>query len=200
MPLCVRAWCVVRRKHAQEAGRKLAAKLKPGDWIAVQDRRTVDPVFPFMIGRVVCADGSNRSRLNDQGCIVKTVSEKETIDGQRFDAGDMVVTVRWCKHCMLQGVLTLWWCRYSRDTADCEGLTFEIAEFGVFNSTELRAGQFKMDKVDAPIPVHVPSCGGADSGGGSDSDDDAPLRNISGLTSQRTLPKAIERNILHECW
>lgn len=82
----------VRRQLSQQVGQKLAKTLKPGDWIAVQDRRTVDPVFPFMIGRARCADGSTDG---EQGCVVETLTEKKTIDGQRFDAGDSLVAVEW---------------------------------------------------------------------------------------------------------
>jgi hypothetical protein len=160
----------VRRKLAQQVGQKLAVKLKPGDWIAVQDRRTVDPVFPFMIGRAMGADGTSDA---NQDCIVKTATEKQTINGQRFDAGDSAVAVR----------------LYTRLASDPEGMTFEAAEIGLFNSTELRAIQFKMTQDDAPLLTNDDS-----------DDDDVPLGRLCGLKPHFSLDQQIERAILHECW
>lgn len=84
--------------------------------------------------------------------------------------------------------------RYNRVPADSEGLTFEAAELGLFNSTELRAAGFKMILLEEPIRVTAAT---AES---DDSDDDVAMGSLFALKPQHALPKQIERTILHECW
>ena len=87
--------------------------------------------------------------------------------------------------------------RYNRVPADCEGLTFESAELGLFNSTELRAAGFKMTLLEEPIRAITTAADDSDS---DDSDDDVAMGSLFALKPQYALPKQIERTILHECW
>ena len=89
--------------------------------------------------------------------------------------------------------------RYSRVPADSEGLTFESAEFGLFNSTELRAAGFKMILLEEPIRVTAATAATGDSES-DDSDGDVAMGSLFALKPQHDLPKQTERTILHECW
>jgi hypothetical protein len=89
--------------------------------------------------------------------------------------------------------------RYNRVPADSEGLTFESAELGLFNSTELRAAGFKMILLEEPIRVTAATAESDDSES-DDSDDDVAMGSLFALKPQHALPKQIERTILHECW
>ena len=127
-----------RRNKAQEYGRQLAEKLKPGAWVAVQERDVDHPQDPYMVGRVMDA--------GDRTPIIERVNERKTVNKTLFTKGDYMVAVRWCH----------------RDDADSERLTFiddkyDVAEadmttdmldsrqVDVFNATELRAIDLTMN-------------------------------------------------------
>jgi hypothetical protein len=75
-----------RRKEAQAAGKKLVDKLKEGSFVAVQDRENQGHTFPFMIGSVANATNGR--------CVAK-VTERQTIDGTLYHAGDYAISVQW---------------------------------------------------------------------------------------------------------
>jgi hypothetical protein len=76
-----------RRKEAQRRGRELAGKLKPGMFIAVEDRGIIGPDVPFWIG--VTQDAGNGT------CIAKHHNERQTVGSTRFDPGDYAIAVKW---------------------------------------------------------------------------------------------------------
>jgi len=122
-----------QRKEAQDKGRKLAKKLTPGMFVAVQDRENQGHDDPYCIGITVAADRSG-------GCIVKEMQGRETIDKTRYDPGDCAIAVVWLE----------------RLAEDPERRTFELVEGtkpSLFNSTELRCIDIQMEKEAGPTPV-----------------------------------------------
>jgi hypothetical protein len=106
------------RTEAQDAGHKLAAQLKVGDWIAAEARE--DAVDPYWIARAV--DGGDGSPI-----IKQITARGETINGTHFTRGDFVIAVRF----------------FHRDDADPQRLTHiedptHAGQVDVLNSTELR--------------------------------------------------------------
>ena len=77
-----------RRDEAQVKGLTMAKKLKPGMFVAVQDREDQEFDVPFIIG-LTCDVGNGT-------CIVKEHTEREYVNGTRFDAGEAAVAIRWC--------------------------------------------------------------------------------------------------------
>jgi len=77
---------VAQRLVAQRKGRELAGKLKPGTFIAVQDRGVTGPDVPFLIG--ITQDTGNGS------CIEQHIGSRQTINSTRFDAGDYAISVK----------------------------------------------------------------------------------------------------------
>ena len=76
------------KKKAQKRGRDLASQLKPGTFIAVEDRGTTGGSnVPFLIG--VTLD------VGDGSCIVEKVTQQKRIEGTRIDAGDYAIKVKW---------------------------------------------------------------------------------------------------------
>ena len=76
------------KRKAQRRGRELASKLKPGTFIAVEDRGTSgDSNVPFLIGVTLDAGGGS--------CIVEQVTGNKRIEGTRFTAGDYAIKVKW---------------------------------------------------------------------------------------------------------
>ena len=122
-----------QRQLAQKKGRELADLLKPGCFVAVQDRTAQGREEHFLVGVTVdCGGGS---------CIKRRIGEKETIDGTRFDPGDYAIAVRWL----------------ARLAEDPEQRTFELTgeeEQFVINSTELRYVNVALDLVP-PIVAPV---------------------------------------------
>ena len=104
-----------------------ADKLKPGTFIAAQDREDQNFAVPFLIG--ITVDHGNGS------CIVQRDFDKRTkIDGTTFDPGDCAIVVRWL----------------SRVSADSEqrAFTLDVSTPQVtLNSTELRCVIDKLDVV-----------------------------------------------------
>ena len=122
-----------QKELAQKKGRELAESLKPGCFVAVQDRTAQGREEHFLIGATVdCGGGS---------CIKRQVEQRETIDGTRFDPGDHAIAVRWL----------------ARLAEDPEQRTFEFTgeeEQFVINSTELRYVNVALDMVP-PIAAPV---------------------------------------------
>lgn len=115
-----------QKKIAQFKGRKLAAKLEPNTFVAVQDRSASGRQEHYLIGVTVdCGNGS---------CILKQVQkDREHIDGTRFDTGDFAIAVRWL----------------TRLAEDPQQRTFELdtsSEQFIINSTELRFSELELDK------------------------------------------------------
>ena len=72
---------------AQKRGRQLASELRPGTFIAVQDREAQGYAVPYLIG--ITQDTGNGS------CIVEKVEGAKSIDGTRFSQGDYAISVKW---------------------------------------------------------------------------------------------------------
>ena len=96
-----------QRKEAQRKGRELAKQLKPGEYIAVQDREGQHCGAPFWIG-ITCDTGDGtciartvpkqpptKGRGRGRGGSMTTQRRTEHTDGIRFDEGDVAVSVRW---------------------------------------------------------------------------------------------------------
>jgi hypothetical protein len=120
------------KRAAQKYGRDNAPLLKPGTFIAVQDREAAEAhESPFLIG--ITIDAGNGS------CIVKEAKGREMYRGTRFDQGDFAIAVKWL----------------SRLDEDPEFRTFELSndpseEDFVVNSTELRLASVELELV-SPI-------------------------------------------------
>ena len=115
-------------------------------------------------------------------CVMKQATERETIDGCRFDPGDFMLAVKW----------------FSRDTfADPQGRTFYPAEKGVLNSTELRYHGFELTKLTGGPTNNSSAAGGALQSLNDDSNDDTPFAVL--LDSHEMCPK-LEQCILSKCW
>ena len=141
---------VAQRLVAQRKGRELAEKLKPGTFIAVQDRGVTGPNVPFLIG--ITQDTGNGS------CIEQHIGSRQTINSTRFDAGDYAISVKWSGCALKKDHLRLLLCRLERLSEDPEQRTFELAGSGadisVINSTELRLVGVEMDKYkEKPLGV-----------------------------------------------
>ena len=125
---------IAQRIEAQRKGRELARSLKPGVFIAVQDRSSQGYAVPFLIG--VTLD------VGDGTCIKEKVTARKTVDGTRFDPGDYAIAVRWL----------------NRAEDGEQQRTFNLCSTNstqfVINSTELRHSCFELDKVAplGPIP------------------------------------------------
>ena len=61
--------------------------MKPGSFIAVQDRSSQGYTVHFLIGVTLDAGGGS--------CISEQVTERKMIDGNRFDPGDYAISVKW---------------------------------------------------------------------------------------------------------
>ena len=94
-------------RYSQKKGRELAKQLKPGEYIAVQDREGQHCGAPFWIG-ITCDTGDGtciaravpkqpptKGRGRGRGGSMPTQRRTEHIDGIRFDEGDVAVSVRW---------------------------------------------------------------------------------------------------------
>ena len=172
-----------RRKEAQEAGRKMVPQLQVGRWGAAQDRLNQNHTFPFLICKFMDAGSGS--------CIVREVEKRETVDKCRFDPGDFMLAVRW----------------YTRDPAYPQGRTFEPAETGVLNSTELRHSGFGLADVSTTY-ADVSMAGGIDNLSSfsfrksqvelDDDDDDAPLGDLL-RRELYEIDSKIEQCILCKC-
>ena len=171
-----------QRQLAQKQGRAMAGKLKPGEFIAVQDRldgHCTGNQEPFLIGITIDAgDGTCvRFKLGDQ-------DGRRHVDGTRFDPGDWGIAVRWL----------------SRLEEDAEQRTFELegddsgrvddSRWVVINSTELRFHSIEMEVLEAEGPVVRRSARTAARSAISQAH----------LTRKYRLPTATERAVLKACW
>ena len=172
-----------RRTAAQREGRRLVGNLKPGMWLASQDRRSDDTLW---IGQAVKVKSD---------CIHKSVEARsEWIAGAEFNRGDYAIAVKW----------------WIKTTDDPEELTYEewqptaaeIEAFGIetsdgvyfiVNSTELRHVGFQMDAVSPPPSAPVPVA--------------SRTRRASAVAERPStagrrfrLPPDVENQILAHCW
>jgi hypothetical protein len=74
-----------RRKVAQAKGHEDVKKLKPAQWVAVQNRGVTDN-DPYLVGRVV---GKDRAALT------RKVESREKAGETLYSSGDYLVAVRW---------------------------------------------------------------------------------------------------------
>jgi len=153
---------IARRKEAQDAGKETVPQLVVGEWAAAQDRLNQNYTFPFLLCKLIDAGSGS--------CVVKQVEDRETVDKCRFDPGDFMLAVRW----------------YSRDPDDPHGRTFERAEKGMLNSTELREHGFELNKL------------ALESDPKDDENDDASFASV--YREQFEMPSEIEQQILDKCW
>jgi hypothetical protein len=74
-----------RRAKAQKAGADMVARLKPGMWLASQDRMTDDS---FWIGQA--------HKLPNGTCVHKAVTERtDNMAGVQYTRGDFAIAVKW---------------------------------------------------------------------------------------------------------
>ena len=76
-----------RQQLASKKGRELVQSLKPGTFVAVEDRNGHWSESPFLIGVTVACNGDS--------CISKEYAERETHEGTRYDPGDCAVAIRY---------------------------------------------------------------------------------------------------------
>ena len=160
------------RKVAQDQGRAMAEKLKPGEFIAVQDREDGNHTVPFMIG--VTLD------TGDGTCFAVPKEGRQNVNRTRFDDGEYGIAVRWL----------------GRLAEDAELRTFDLvadcAEEFIVNSTELRCSEIEM------IPVQPVGPAVRRSGRGKGRDRGRPT--TGPRPGQYTLPIETEQLILRTCW
>lgn len=84
-----------RQAKAQGIGQKLAAKLKVGDWVAIQDRLSQDVTIPFITGQTLEAVAGSNSCIQLQVKRSNKGGSRITINGTRFDPGDAAIAVQW---------------------------------------------------------------------------------------------------------
>ena len=123
----------VARKKAQFKGRRMAEKVKPGEFIAVQDREDGHHTVPFMVG--VTQD------VGDGTCFAVPKEGRQYVNRTRFDDGEYGIAVQWL----------------ARLPEDPELRTFELdgdSEEFVINSTELRCAQIELIP-DRPVRAPV---------------------------------------------
>ena len=178
-----------RRVAAQREGKRQMEKLKPGMWLAVQDR-SVTEGDSYWIGRAFAIPGKESS------CVHKAVEGRsEWIGGVEFGRGDFAVAVQW-------------WVKTTTDpeertfeewqpsTQDKETYGIETANNGhyfIFNSTELRLVNFSMERLTdelAPPVIRTRSTRRVRS-------QPAP-ESTAGKTFR--LPVDTENQILATCW
>ena len=120
------------RKAVQKAGHSMASKLKPGVFVAVQDREDGNHAVPFMIGMTI--------DTGDGACFAVPAKGRQYVNRTRYDDGEYGVAVQWL----------------SRLAEDPEQRTFELdksSEQFIFNSTELRCIDIEMPRMCAgPTP------------------------------------------------
>lgn len=160
-----------QRKLAQKKGREYAKGLKPGTFIAAQDREDQNFAVPFIIGVTVdTGDGS---------CIVRQDFEKrQKIDGTMFDPGDCAIAVRWLR----------------RVSDDSEQRSFEYdatAPQMTLNSTELRCVTVELDTVKQARQVRRSRRAGARA---------AAQQHALGDLVIYELAAEAEQTILNSCW
>ena len=159
------------RKVAQAKGRTMAEKLKPGEFIAVQDREDGNHTVPFMIG--VTLD------TGDGTCVVVPKQGRQNANRTRFDDGEYGIVVRWL----------------GRLAEDAELRTFDLVadctEEFIVNSTELRCSQIEM----IPEQLVGPAVRRSPRGKGRARGHPAGPR-----PGQYTLPVETEQLILSSCW
>ena len=139
-----------RRAAAQREGKRHLEKLKPGMWLAVQDR-SVTEGDQFWLGQAFAIPNRQGS-----SCVHKAVVDRsEWIAGSEFGRGDFAVAVKW-------------WAKTASDTEertyeewapsieDKENYGIEYATTGgdqghyfIFNATELRLVNFNMETTEA---------------------------------------------------
>jgi hypothetical protein len=169
-----------QRQLAQQRGRELAGMLKPGQFVAIQDRidgHRGGNEEPFMIGVTVDTGEGSCVAFKQEGA-------RATVDGTRFDPGDWGIAVRWLH----------------RLEEDAEQRTFELEggvvcgvdapKVVVINSTELRWHSIEMDLLEATGPAVRRSARTAARGSGSGEH----------LARKYRLPTNAEVAILKECW
>merc|ERR1712022_99101 len=161
------------RRVAQWKGRMKAETLKPGQFIAVQDREDGHHTVPFMVG--VTLD------VGDGTCFAVPKEGRQYVNRTRFDNGEYGIAVRWL----------------GRMAEDPELRTFELAagstdEF-IVNSSELRCTHIELIP-DRPVGPAVRRSqrghGGRARGG----------RGVAHLQGKYTLPVETEQVILCSCW
>ena len=64
----------------------MATEMKPGEIVAVQDREDQGHASPYLLAQAV--------DVGDGTCIIKRVTQRESIEGTSFTRGDYAVAVR----------------------------------------------------------------------------------------------------------
>ena len=75
-----------RRQEAQEAGRELVPQLQAGQWAAGQHPTKQDLEFPFELYKLLDSGP-------DKSCVIRQVTQRETIEGRSFYPRDFVLAV-----------------------------------------------------------------------------------------------------------
>ena len=133
-----------RRVAAQKEGKRQMQKLKPGMWLAVQDRSQTEG-DQFWIGQAIAIPNRPGS------CVHKAVEDRtEWIAGSEFGRGDCAVGVKWWVKTATDPEDRTYeeWVPSSEDK-EKYGIEFETANnehghYFIFNSTELRLVNFQM--------------------------------------------------------
>ena len=180
-----------RRAAAQREGKRQLDKLKPGMWVATQDRSTSESDV-YWIGQAFAIPGREGSSCIHKGPIE---ARSEWIAGTEFTRNDYAIAVTW-------------WVKTATDpeertneewkptAEDKEKFGIETANghYFIFNATELRLVGFSMDVVhdDLPLPAQVVSSRTRRAR--------SVAQAVSTTGRHFRLPVDIENHILALCW
>lgn len=129
------------------------------------------------------AGAASETRSQESGeCVVREVTERETVDGRRYYPGDFVLA--------MQG--------YGRDPADSQGRTFRASETGYVSSSDVRLAGFEL--TDITLRCEDGSLQVTSEQFDSDSDDDTPLHAVMLRLCTYELCSKVEQKILDKCW
>ena len=179
-----------RRAVAQREGKRQVGKLKPGMWVAAQDRSTSESDV-YWIGQAVAIPG------RDDSCIHKGPIEdrSEWIASTEFTRGDYAVGVRWwVKSATDPEERTFEEWTPTPEDKEKYGIETANGHYFIFNATELRLVGFPMEPLNMPPPLQVQLVSSRTRRARSV----AQNPSTSGKTFR--LPIDIENQILALCW
>ena len=143
-----------RRVAAQKEGKRQLDKLKPGMWLAVQDR-SVTEGDQFWIGQAFAIPNKPDS------CVHKAVVDRgEWIAGSEFGRGDFAVAVKWwVKTATDSEERTYEEWTPSIEDKEKYGIEYATTEdqghYFIFNATELRLVNFNMEAQDSGLQLQA---------------------------------------------
>ena len=176
-----------RRVVAQREGHRMGEKIRPGMWLAAQDRTKGDTIW---ICQAVKVPGAKA----DVPCIhTKVTAREEFIKGTEFGRNDWVIAVNWWAKAAGDPEERTYE-EWQPEPADLELYGTKTADGAYFllNSTELRHVNFPMDAAAPLPPAPAPRKSARRASAQAERPSTAGRRFI--------LPADVENQILALCW